>query len=275
MAEQRKVFGPSFFCLGGVQRGGVDRPAKIELNRIPTSRADVVFLVDAPVLAPCTGGICWECGAGMDDRDVVIEQIQEAFAGNIYPGDAFLQGSTEGSEPYEEVGSFVGKNDWRTLDPTMLDSHYSALSFFSEEGFRFFLPAYLIADLRDELQAADPLFHLTWGFHVTSVEVAVGARVFVRETGGSTLLNPRRYGAMTCEDYARYRLSVFAKEEAQAIVAYLRYKRDHDPYAIDTTQIDAALDSFWLDRAERAPSTGSLAGHIRKEDEFVAHLDAP
>ena len=80
---------------------------------------------------------------------------------------------------------------------------------------------------------------------------------------------------MTCEDYARYRLSVFSREEAQAIVAYLRYKRDHDPYAINRTQIDAALDSFWLDRAEGAPSAASLAGHIGKEDEFVAHLDAP
>ncbi len=32
------------------------------------------------------------------------------------------------------------------------------------------------------------------------------------------MLNPRRYGAMTFADWARYRLSVFAREEAQAIV---------------------------------------------------------
>lgn len=50
----------------------------------------------------------------------------------------------------------------------MLDAHYSALSFFSEAAFRFFFPAYLIADLRGELRTADPLFHLTGGFSVTS-----------------------------------------------------------------------------------------------------------
>ena len=96
----------------------------------------------------------------MIDKEVVIELIREAFGGNVYPGDAFLQGSFEGCEPYEEVGFFRGKMDWRTLDAEMLDARYSALSFFSEAGFRFFLPAYLIADLQDELRTADPLFHL-------------------------------------------------------------------------------------------------------------------
>jgi hypothetical protein len=208
----------------------------------------------------------------MIDKDVVVEKIREAFAGNLYPGDPFLQGSFEGCEPYEEVGFFRGKMDWTTIDAEMLDAHYSALSFFSEAGFRFFLPAYLIADLQEELQTADPLFHLTGGFHVSSAEIPTQSRVFIRKTGGSVLLNPKRYGAITFRDYARFRLSVFTKEEARAIVAYLNYMRDRDIYGINRDQIDAALNSFWLDRAENAPSGESLERHLKEEGEFVAQI---
>ena len=209
----------------------------------------------------------------MIDKDVVIELIREAFDGNVYPGDAFLQGSLEGCELYEEVGFFRGKVDWRTLDAEMLDSHYSALSSFSEAGFRFFLPAYLIADLQDELRTADPLFHLTGGFYVLSAEIPTQSRVFIRKIGGSVLLNPKRYGAMTFNDYMRFRLSVFTKEEAKAIVAYLNYMRDRDIHGINRDQIDIALDSYWLDRAENAPSEESLERHLREEEEFLADID--
>lgn len=92
----------------------------------------------------------------MSDRESVIDLIYAVFAGNPYPGDAFLLGSTEGCEPFEEVGPFQGRQDWQSLEADFLDAHYSALSFFSEAGLRFFLPAYLVADLRGELKTADP-----------------------------------------------------------------------------------------------------------------------
>ena len=80
--------------------------------------------------------------------DAVIEKILTAFAGNEHPGARFLQGSFEGCEPYDEVGPFEKLDDWRGIEAGFLDGHASALSFFSEAGFRFFLPAYLISDLR-------------------------------------------------------------------------------------------------------------------------------
>src|SRR6185295_14052859 len=106
-------------------------------------------------------------------KEEVIEQIRNAFIANPYPGDAFLQGSFDGCEPYEEVSAFFGKTDWSQLDSAMLDAHYCALSFFSKCGFRFFLPAYLIADLREELLTADPLFHLWHGFSTVSASMPV------------------------------------------------------------------------------------------------------
>jgi hypothetical protein len=207
----------------------------------------------------------------MISKEAVIDQIFEAFGENEYPGDDFLQGSFEGSEPYEIAQAFKGKTEWKTLDSGTLDAHSSALSFFSEGAFRFFLPAYLIADLREELLTVEPLFHLT-PFSVTAIQVPANSRVFTRRTGGSTLLNPRRYGAMTFADSAQYRLSVFTREETKAIVAYLKYKRETDTQGINSSQIDEALNAYWLDRVEHAPTEQTIKTHLREESEFIAQL---
>jgi hypothetical protein len=206
------------------------------------------------------------------NKEEVIAQIREAFRELPYPGDAFLQGSFDGCEPYEEVGAFAGKTDWQTLDSKMLDGHYCALSFFSEAGFRFYLPAYLIADLRDELLTADPLFHLWHGFAVVSAAVPQDSQSFNRSSGGATLLNPKRYGAMKWSDYARYRLSVFTREEARAIVAYIDYKRKNGATDLDKPRIEAALREFWLDRAKNAPSREELETHLQQEDRYYAEI---
>jgi len=211
----------------------------------------------------------------MSEREVVIEKIKRAFAGNEHPGGRFLQGSFEGCEPYEEVGPFEKEEDWRSIDAAFLDGHANALSFFSEAGFRFFLPAYLICDLRGQLQTADPLFHLTHGFSDWTTEVPAGDRTLVMRHGRSAFVNPRRYGAMTSYDYARYRLSVFTREEANAIVAYLEFKRDSDPDVIDRKAIDEALDSFWLERARTAPRAASLAQHLAEQEEYLAAISSP
>jgi len=208
----------------------------------------------------------------MDDKKAVIEQIYEAFGNNDYPGDDYLQGSFEGCEPYEEIEPFKGRKDWQKIDSELLDTHSGALNFFSEAGLRFFLPAYLIADLHDELKSADPVFVLVHGFSDLAVNHQIKERVFVRRTGKTTFVNPKRYGAMTFYDYTCWRLSIFTREEAQAIVAYLRYRRDSDPYGIDKNQIEAAIDLYWSERAENAPTAESLKQHLIEEEEYLAAI---
>ena len=208
----------------------------------------------------------------MNNKETVIQIIRDTFGRNEYPGDNFLQGSFEGCEPYEEIEPFKGRTDWQTIEPALLDGHYSALSFFSEAGLRFFLPAYLIADLQEELQTAEPLFVLTHGFSEVAVEHQTKTRLFIRKTGRTVLLNPRRYGAMTFYDYACFRLSIFTREEAQAIVAYLHYKQAADPYKLNQQAIEAALTLYWVERAAKAPSAESLRQHLQEEADYLAAL---
>jgi hypothetical protein len=208
------------------------------------------------------------------DREPVIAAIVEAFGGNEYPGDQWLQGSFDGCEPFEEISAFFGRTDWRALEPEFLDGHYTALSFFSEAGLRFFLPAYLVADVRGHLQTADPLFHLTHGFGDHSIGAGSRSRELARSSGPSPLINPRRYGAVTFLDYARYRLSAFTREEAGAVVAYLRFRRRVDDLGLDTRAVDAALASFWLERLRTAPTADALTRHLERQEEYRAALES-
>jgi len=208
----------------------------------------------------------------MLSKSQVEENIHTAFGKNEYPGDDYLLGSTEGSEPLEEVQPFIGQLDWSTIPTRVLDSHAGALNFFSEAGYRFFLPAFLIADLNGELEYADPVFSLTHGFSNLSVPHEIGGKKFTRTTGKDSFINPKRYGALTFENYARFRLSVFDREQAQAIVNYLEFKRENDLHGLEQDQINAALNAFWYERAKSAPAAKIIIDHLHAEDEYLAAL---
>lgn len=210
-----------------------------------------------------------ETEQAVPDVGRVIEQIRQAFRDTEHPGDPFLQGSHEGCEPAEATAPFRGVTHWMEVDPAVLDPNYTALSFFSEGGFRHFLPAFLIADLQGRLQTADPVFHLTNGFSDRVVKIPAGSRVYEKTIGKSAFVNPRRYGAMTWHDHAQAQLSVFAREEAVAIVAYLEWKRDADPHGMHREEIDAALDGFWCRRAKEAPTREALRQHLRAEAKYL------
>ena len=163
--------------------------------------------------------------------------IRVAFADVPYPGDANLRGSSEGDEPFLLEKEFVGRDDWQALDPKFLDQAperlSSALSFFSDDAFRFYLPAYLIADLEKKLESADPVFHLCHGLDDASSNEAI---------------NPRRYGTETWFEYAADRFSLFSKKQAIAIVAYLKFKAEQDRF--ERERIEQALDNYWRAAAE-------------------------
>jgi hypothetical protein len=209
-----------------------------------------------------------------EDLAALVQRIRDGFSRTPHPGDDYLQASREGCEPEEAVAPFRGVTHWSSIPSSLLDAQYTALSFFAEGAFRFFVPAFLVADVRSELQTADSVFHLTGGFHEVAIEVPIGAVSHVRRSGGAVPMNPRRYGAVTYEDYARFRLAVFSREECAAIVSYLAWRRDRDTTGLDARAIDAALAAFWTARAQHAPTTAELERHVEEELRYYRALSA-
>jgi len=74
---------------------------------------------------------------------------------------------------------FKGKSDWTSLNARFIDrapdGFGSALSFFSDEAFRFYLPAYLIADIDNLLEQSDPMFQRCHGLDDQSASQTVNS----------------------------------------------------------------------------------------------------
>ncbi len=153
-----------------------------------------------------------------------------------YPGDWCLRDSNEGTEPFLLEEDFKGKDNRSEIDPAFLDQapdgFSSALSFFSAEAFRFYLPAYLVADLRGQLYNVDPSFHLCHGLYPASA---------------NTRINPARYGERTWSDCAKYRWSMFTPDQLLAVRLYLDHKLEGDQ--VDDF-VKEAMIAFWW------PTTG-------------------
>jgi hypothetical protein len=141
-------------------------------------------------------------------RELLIEIIEDAFAATPPPAPDDVRGSDQGDEPYEVELGFRGV-DWRHASPTLLNVHDAALAFLSHAAHRYYLPAFLIADVLELLRATDPVFYLTHGLERPDADE---------------------------------RFAAFTPAERAAVARYLRWRQD-DPY--DRDRIEEALVGFW------------------------------
>jgi hypothetical protein len=165
--------------------------------------------------------------------------IRESFASVPFPGDDDLRGSSEGDEPFRVEASFRGRNDWSTLPAEFIDQAPnglgSALSFFSDAAFRFYIAAYMLADLDGLLERSNQMFHLTYGLDHAS---------------RNECINPRRYGTMTWFERAKARFQHFDSKQREAVAAYLVSKLSTGGLLEEEVEsINQALEGFWLQSA--------------------------
>ncbi len=167
----------------------------------------------------------------------ITDLILRAFAQTPYPGDDALVRSV-GDEPDEVVELFRGRTDWRALTAEFVDlagaASPSALSFFSDGAFRFYLPAYLIADLGGRLVYSDPVFYLYHGLD---------------EASRAQTIHLPGTGATTWWQVQQRHLAGFTSDEAAAIVAYLRFKAARDDIEFTRRSVKEALQNYWLPKA--------------------------
>ncbi|MBI4655802.1 MAG: hypothetical protein HY746_03530 [Elusimicrobia bacterium] len=173
------------------------------------------------------------------------EKIYNTFKDNKFPGNWNIVYHDMAGEPFDIKKAFRGKDDWTKLDAKFLNKTWkSALSFFSEPAFRFYLPAYLIAYIDDKLPEIDVIFYLCYGLTNSHKDMPVS----IDQSGKSTV-----YGEATCWDYSIYRFSLFTLQEVEAIVDYLRYhlenRGDYDGKTnLTKSEIREALENYWLKR---------------------------
>jgi hypothetical protein len=184
----------------------------------------------------------------------LVEQIESAFAATPYPGDDHICDPRPGDEEVAEYALEFRGASWNRLHPEFLAYHDAAISFFTPQAFRHFLPAYLIAELRapdtEIWLNSSSVFHLSYGLvemPTLSDAQIEGMIAAMKKENPELEIEPQIFKPIEdpgAYDRAIKRFSTFSLAEREAIVAYLQYAAENDPY--ERPRIEEALEKYWL-----------------------------
>jgi hypothetical protein len=170
------------------------------------------------------------------NKDEIIQKINKAFSDNEFPGNDNLVAQSYGEEPDLVRDRFTGQNNWNKLTPEFIDFD-GALSFFSDKAFRFYIPAFMIADINEQLENNNPYVRLC-SFLTPESETKKIAKTW----GGGTM-----------GDRAKECFKHFSDEQVNAIIAYLNWKLLQDK---NNLIIEQALQNYWLKRTKNNSQNG-------------------
>jgi hypothetical protein len=166
---------------------------------------------------------------GIDKRTLrrrLIMRIKAAFADARYPGDESIAKENHCWECDEIAEAFKGKH-WKDLtNVKFLNYHDSSLSLFKTPTFQFFLPAFLLADLKKSI-TIDILFHLTPPEIIDS-----DSDEWVKKFGYSHF------------DYFISKTNGFTSRQRTAIKEYLEYCCQKNTSSFDDKDYKRAI-AFW------------------------------
>ncbi|NIJ20807.1 hypothetical protein FHS95_002499 [Sphingomonas naasensis] len=167
--------------------------------------------------------------------DTIIAELVNAFPAIRPARFPLLVNSVSGDEPRAVQTDFADKDDWTKLRSEWLDTSPNglgtALCFLSDEAIRFYIPAYLVADLIGSLRCVDPVDTLVHGLESTSHD----QKIWPRKDATWTESAHARWGGLT-------------QLQAMAIVHYLEWRAGRDTLGVDRG-ISEALTCYWYGRA--------------------------
>ena len=146
--------------------------------------------------------------------NVLREKIESAFAG-VTLGDGIGLKEGRGLDDYEDADVLAllhaqdERNDWRNFSSEDLLSYQSSISFTDAEGMRFLLPAWMLAELRD-----DGIAGLIWSL----------CRI---------------------DPHNEHKFSLLSPEQRSVVRGFLAFMRDDPDYTHKRAEIGAAIDHIW------------------------------
>ena len=182
--------------------------------------------------------------------DEVIAKIKGAFPAKRPPGLALIEPewSRFPGDEYEDVeNTFRDLDDWTAIDVSVLvrSEHMEIRAFMSDAALRFYIPAYMVADLQGKMTFTDPSFSLIIGFDDQASERRHELATQLHAKWG--MAPPKKF---TFGDLARRRWTQLDSIQVEAVVAYLEWiiERDGPLVAEDVAE---ALATYWHPRAGR------------------------
>ena len=150
---------------------------------------------------------------GTQERDALRAKIVEAFHGvSLEGGIGLRQADGIDSRKSEDVCRLLRegdeKDDWSQIPQDDLDRYSGSLAFLDPDGMRFYLPAFLLADIDSDQ------FDLLSRF-------------------------------IDLSDHSKRQFSHLSLQQRSVVADYLRYVQDQPGHWLYVHKIDYALESFW------------------------------
>ena len=153
------------------------------------------------------------------ERKALCAKIVEAFHGvSLEGGIGLRQADGIDSSKSEDVCRLLRegdeKDDWNQIPQDDLDRYFSSLTFLDPDGMRFYLPAFLLADLAQRGSNCIDQFDM-----LTSL--------------------------IDLSDHSKSQFSHLSLQQRSVVADYLRYVQDQPGNWLYVHRIDYALESFW------------------------------
>lgn len=163
------------------------------------------------------------------DVELVKTKIIEAFANIPHPREKMIRSDAPSSEL--EIKCFLSKKwmNWEDISGKIIDYKYDSLPAFSELGFQFILPAYMIYALEDERSN-------------------VGDFTIYNLTAPNKLTHPERW------DRFMSIIALLTDKQKEAIVLFLEYQ-EYEKKGNPINEATEALQSYWKVSNSSTPNT--------------------
>jgi len=155
----------------------------------------------------------------MPERNMLRAKIVEAFDGvSLAGGIGLRQADGVDDRKPDDVCRLLRegdeKDDWRRIPQDELNRYSGSLTFLDPAGMRFYLPAFLIADIDGQDINGDDQFDLLSRF-------------------------------IDLSDHTKRQFSQLSLRQRSVIGEYLRFIQDQPGHWLDVHKIDEALEDFW------------------------------
>lgn len=172
-----------------------------------------------------------------EDLSILLRQLDEGFRDlPIPPAERLIRGdsiySLEASETHEK---FCGRH-WRDLSFADLRGESAALSFFTPEAFRFFLPAFIRISLLDP-EAADLIPDaILWSLALSGdATVWDKKRDLYLEAARAHNIPATLISELApvddpdLDDFRKKRIAALAPSQRQAVISFIQFMRKYKP----------------------------------------------
>lgn len=190
------------------------------------------------------------------NKEKLIETIKEAFKEEKHPGEFNLVYDNSGKHlECIQVRELFKDKTWNSLPDNFMFEEHTALNFFSKEGFKYYLPAFMVFSIRD-YESADEIPNNLVNYLTlpTEADVIVLANAIKKhkldkqmsEVDFNTILQNNVNNIDKSIQEFLQKTKLFSELQSKAILAFLEYLDENYGDDFFNKEPTTAIKRYWF-----------------------------